>query len=197
MATSQALGMSTQSFTYQKPNEHNYLLGVVKTLELAGEADIVEMLRGAKCTIRDTTTYSRKRWDAYWTSVDFAVPIAKLKTLDDVTKEKLIKACSQVMPAGVGFDVMEVTMSPLLADEEPQEAIVAEPVPSSPPSKKVFLVHGHDSTATDKLTKMLRSMELEPVVLREQPEMGRVLIEKLEDHARDVGYAFILLTPDV
>jgi hypothetical protein len=190
--------MSTQPFTYQKPNERNYLLGVVKTLELAGEADIAEMLRGARCAIRDTTTYSRKRWDAYWTSVDFAVPIAKLRTLDEDTKKKLIDVCSRVMPPEVGFDVMEVTMSPLLADEvrEPTEAIVAEPVPPSPPSRKVFVVHGLDSTATDKLTKMLRSMELEPIVLREQPEMGRVLIEKLEDHARDVGYAFILLTPD-
>jgi predicted nucleotide-binding protein len=36
---------------------------------------------------------------------------------------------------------------------------------------------------------------LEPVVLHRQPDKGRTIIEKFEQHS-DVGYAFILLTPD-
>jgi predicted nucleotide-binding protein len=188
--------MSTQGFTYQKPNERSYFLGVIRLLELAGEAHILEMLRGGKCTIRDTTTYSRKRWDAYWTSVDFAVPIPKLRNLDENDKQKLIDACSKAMPTEVGFDIMDVTMSPLLTGEEPQETAGAQTAPSSPPSSKVFVVHGHDTAAREELARILEKMDLQPVILHEQAEKGRVLIEKLEQHASDVGYAFILLTPD-
>jgi len=189
--------MGTQGFTYQKPNERSYLLGVIKVLELDGEAQIADMLKAARCAIRDTTTFSRKRWDAYWTSIDFAVPIAKLVSLDENTKQKLIDACSRTMPAEVGFDVMDVTVSPLLTKEqEPQETSVAQVAPSGPPSKKVFLVHGRDSAARKELARILEKMGLEPVILHEQPEKGRVLIEKLEDHTSDVGYAFVLLTPD-
>jgi predicted nucleotide-binding protein len=189
--------MSTQGFTYQKPNERSYLFGVIKVLELAGEAQIADMLRGAKCTIRDTTTYSRKRWDAYWTSVDFAVLIPKLRTLDEDAKQKLIDVCSKTMPAEVGFDIMDVTMSPLLAaEQEPQETPGAETGPSSPPSTKVFVVHGHDSAARKKLAQILEKMGLQPVILHEQADKGRALIEKLEEDTSDVGYAFVLLTPD-
>jgi predicted nucleotide-binding protein len=188
--------MSTQKWTYQKPNERSYLLGVIRLLELADEAHIVDLLRGAKCTIRDTTTYSRKRWDAYWTSIDFAVPIPKLRNLDENDKQKLIDACSKAMPAEAGFDIMDVTMSPLLTGEEPQEAASAQTASSSPPSSKVFVVHGHDSAARKRLVSILERMGLQPVVLHEQPEEGRVLIEKLEKNTSDVGYGFILLTPD-
>lgn len=38
-------------------------------------------------------------------------------------------------------------------------------------------------------------MGLQPVVLHRQPDGGRTIIEKFEAYA-DVGYAFILLTPD-
>lgn len=38
-------------------------------------------------------------------------------------------------------------------------------------------------------------MELEPVILHEQPNKGRTIIEKFEEHA-DVRFAVVLLTPD-
>ena len=38
-------------------------------------------------------------------------------------------------------------------------------------------------------------MKLEPVILHEQPNEGRTIIEKFEQHA-DVGFAVVLLTPD-
>ncbi len=62
-------------------------------------------------------------------------------------------------------------------------------------SNKVFIVHGHDEVAKNELEIMLRDMGLEPVVLHRQVDGGMTIIEKFEHHA-DVGYAFILLTPD-
>lgn len=61
--------------------------------------------------------------------------------------------------------------------------------------KKVFVVHGHDEIAKTNLEIFLREIGLEPVVLHRQADEGLTIIEKFEKHS-DVGYAFILLTPD-
>lgn len=63
-------------------------------------------------------------------------------------------------------------------------------------SKKVFIVHGRDELAKTNLEILLKEMELEPIVLHRQPDEGQTVIEKFEKHGSDVGYAFILLTPD-
>jgi predicted nucleotide-binding protein len=62
-------------------------------------------------------------------------------------------------------------------------------------SNKVFVVHGHDDVAKSALEILLSEIGLEPIVLHRQADQGQTIIEKLEKHA-DVGYAFILLTPD-
>jgi predicted nucleotide-binding protein len=62
-------------------------------------------------------------------------------------------------------------------------------------TKKVFVVHGHDEVAKANLEIFLREIGLEPVVLHRQADEGLTIIEKFERHS-DVGYAFILLTPD-
>lgn len=62
-------------------------------------------------------------------------------------------------------------------------------------SKKIFIVHGHDDQATSELALLLSRLELEPIILHEQPSEGMTVIEKLEKYS-DVGYAFVLLTPD-
>jgi len=64
-----------------------------------------------------------------------------------------------------------------------------------PLNKKVFVVHGHDELAKTSLEAFLREKGLEPVILQRQADQGSTIIEKLERHS-DVGYAFILLTPD-
>lgn len=66
---------------------------------------------------------------------------------------------------------------------------------SQPKSKKVFVVHGHDDVAKTSLEVFLHEIGLEPVVLHRQADQGLTVIEKFEKHS-DVGYAFILLTPD-
>lgn len=62
-------------------------------------------------------------------------------------------------------------------------------------SRKVFVVHGHDDAAKSELEALLNEMSLEPIVLHRQPDKGRTLIEKFEEHG-DAGYAIVLLTPD-
>ena len=59
----------------------------------------------------------------------------------------------------------------------------------------IFLVHGHDERVLHETARFLETLEQDVVVLREQPNQGRTIIEKFEDHA-DVGFAVVLLTGD-
>ena len=62
-------------------------------------------------------------------------------------------------------------------------------------TKKVFIVHGHDEEMKQTTARVLSKLGLEPIILHEQPNEGKTLIEKFEKHA-DVGYAVVLLSPD-
>ena len=60
---------------------------------------------------------------------------------------------------------------------------------------RVFLVHGHDEAVLHEVARFLEHLEQDVVVLREQPNGGRTIIEKFEDYS-DVAFAVVLLTPD-
>lgn len=61
--------------------------------------------------------------------------------------------------------------------------------------RRVFLVHGHDNGLLHEVARYLQKLGLAPIVLREQPNSGRTIIEKFVDYS-DVAYAVVLLTPD-
>lgn len=79
---------------------------------------------------------------------------------------------------------------------EDPEATTNRDVPVKKDSRKVFIVHGRDEIARLEVEKLLKKLELEPVVLFEQPNKGRSLIEKFEQESEPVGFAVVLLTPD-
>jgi predicted nucleotide-binding protein len=60
---------------------------------------------------------------------------------------------------------------------------------------KVFIVHGHNEVLLHEVEKFLSKLKLEVIILREQPNRGRTIIEKFEDLA-DAAYAIVLMTPD-
>lgn len=63
-------------------------------------------------------------------------------------------------------------------------------------SNKVFIVHGHDSLMKETTARTLSKLGLDPIILHEQPDGGRTIIEKFEENSSEVGYAIILLTAD-
>ena len=69
------------------------------------------------------------------------------------------------------------------------------PAKSGPAARKVFVVHGHDDSARESVARFLEKLEFEPIILHEQANQGRTIIEKVEAHS-DVGFAVVLLTPD-
>ena len=67
---------------------------------------------------------------------------------------------------------------------------------SAPLGNSVFIVHGHDDGAKHSVARMIDRLGLSPIILDEQPQAGRTIIEKFEEHAGEVGFAIVLLTPD-
>jgi CheY-like chemotaxis protein len=63
---------------------------------------------------------------------------------------------------------------------------------------RCFIVHGHDESTVGELRTFLKSrLDLgNATVLREQPNLGRTLIDKFEHEASNVDMVFVLLTPD-
>lgn len=60
---------------------------------------------------------------------------------------------------------------------------------------RVFIVHGHDAGFKETVARFVSKLRLEPVILHEQANVGRTIIEKLEQHLA-VDFAIVLLTAD-
>ena len=62
-------------------------------------------------------------------------------------------------------------------------------------SRDVFVVHGHDEKRVQEVARVIEKLGLNPIVLREQPNGGRTIIEKFEALS-DVDFAVVLMTAD-
>lgn len=62
-------------------------------------------------------------------------------------------------------------------------------------SRKIFIVHGHDNEMKLDVARLLERLDFEPIILSEQPEQGRTIIEKFEEES-DVEFAVVLLSAE-
>ncbi len=60
----------------------------------------------------------------------------------------------------------------------------------------MFIVHGHDAVLKNELARLLEKLDFVPIILHEQPDRGQTIIQKLGREITDVGFAFVVLTPD-
>lgn len=61
--------------------------------------------------------------------------------------------------------------------------------------KKVFIVHGHDGELKQSVARIVEKQGIEAVILSEQVNQGRTIIEKFEDYS-DVSGAICLFSAD-
>jgi len=80
--------------------------------------------------------------------------------------------------------------------DEKQGILEITPQDKSSISNKIFIVHGHDSAIKEATARTLTKLGLEPIILHEQADGGRTIIEKFEENSSEVGFAVILLTAD-
>lgn len=72
---------------------------------------------------------------------------------------------------------------------------VLEPKKEQPiSSNKIFIVHGRDHNLLTQVENALMKLGLDPIVLQEQVNNGKTIIEKIEE-CTDVGFGIVLYTP--
>ena len=60
---------------------------------------------------------------------------------------------------------------------------------------KIFIVHGHNGELKQSVARIIEKQGIEAVILSEQANQGRTIIEKFENYG-DVGGAICLFTSD-
>ena len=101
-----------------------------------------------------------------------------------------------------GLDSAAATLRSMIREvqeywDDPQEPSPAETPETPHPvnTNRVFVIHGRDRGTRDTVANFLRKLELEPVILEEQPDQGLTVIEKFEQ-TDSGGFVVALLTPD-
>lgn len=114
--------------------------------------------------------------------------IGKQLSRDDIRHELLARLQS-------GREILEFFVS---LQQHPREAQLNRSIRRQVPttnSRRVFVVHGHDHGTKEMIGRYLSRLDLEPIILHEQANQGRTVMEKFHAHAA-VDYAIVLFTPD-
>lgn len=84
-----------------------------------------------------------------------------------------------------------------MKSEVPEQTISdkVSKVNSSETNNDIFIVHGHNNEIKINVARTLEKLGLNPIILHEQANAGKTIIEKFEEHS-NVGFAIILLTDD-
>jgi predicted nucleotide-binding protein len=115
------------------------------------------------------------------------------------TAENSLLSAYLVRRAAVPTNGRESDIStPTLPSRRPTPSdSLTEPARSSSGSpNRVFVVHGQNEGARAAVVQHLRDVGLDPIVLHEQPNMGRHLLTKFIQSAELVTFAVVLMTDD-
>ena len=135
--------------------------------------------------------------DAY---TDFNEPRRILLTSTPLS-DKLLRWYQNPMSSSINS--LESIRDQLELYDEPSEMLQAisgnegvSAMPQSTFGNEVFIVHGHDDEAKETVARFVENFGIEATILHEQANRGQTIPEKFEEHASEVGFAIILLTPD-
>jgi predicted nucleotide-binding protein len=63
-------------------------------------------------------------------------------------------------------------------------------------TNKVFIVHGHNEEMKQTVARTVEKLGLESIILHEQANQGKTIIEKFEKHSYEASFAIVLLSSD-
>jgi len=119
-----------------------------------------------------------------------------LRPLGDVDLYKELERVNRqylsTRPRRRGFITVEDSSGVVNAPQHDSEAAGA----ALPEVNSVFIVHGHDEGAVQSVARFVEKLGISPVILHEQINKGRTVIEKFEDFAGRAGFAIVIMTPD-
>jgi predicted nucleotide-binding protein len=131
-------------------------------------------------------------------TVDLSMGFTNLQVLE--TKEELSITNSQEETWTVAL-MSGRDVSNLLTPRTPRqisiddESNLQDTVSLDSKNREVFIVHGHNHEPMHEVARLLTQLKLTPIILSEQPNEGKTVIEKLERHS-SASFAVVLLTPD-
>lgn len=91
-------------------------------------------------------------------------------------------------------DINKVALIDCSAAE--QKHPINEVVEEKPLSKDIFIVHGHSEEMKQIVARVVTKLGLNPIILHEQANEGRTIIDKFEINAENIQFAIILLSGD-
>lgn len=117
-------------------------------------------------------------------------PNERLKNLKERTKKKIENLEQLKEKTDLLKSEVEITTYTRVPESN-------DPIATAPDTlnKQVFIVHGHNDTVKVNVARTLEKLGLTPIILHEQPNEGRTIIEKFEKYSK-VGFAIVLLTDD-
>lgn len=59
-------------------------------------------------------------------------------------------------------------------------------------SKNVFIVHGHNENIKEKIARYIEKLGYNPIILNEQADGGKTIIQKFEDNVNDLCYGIVI-----
>lgn len=129
--------------------------------------------------------FTPRDWDERTVSEKRAAVHTLLSWADDDLLEGLQELAASAQAGNVWADV-----SPKVSSASPLQK-------SSSFEGSIFVVHGHARAALHEAVRVLeRGTGREVIVLHEQANAGRTILEKFEDHASSAAFAVVLLTGD-
>lgn len=138
----------------------------------------------------ETLDYERYMWAAHLRSGGMFLPGhgPSIRAVQQEVEEGRQKAIATLEEIIARFNE-ELELAPPESEPRPQA------MRAGAESRRVFVVHGHDGEAREAVARFLQEIDFEPIILHEQANRGRTVIEKVEAYG-DVGFAVVLLTPD-
>lgn len=107
----------------------------------------------------------------------------------DTPESEFIKACQ------TDLKTVKLIFRDYLKDMETEVDTYKPGNQTSNLNSKIFIVHGHDKGLQQEVARVLEKQGLQPIILNEQTNQGRTIIEKIE-HNSDVQAAVCLFTSD-
>jgi predicted nucleotide-binding protein len=102
-------------------------------------------------------------------------------------------AISYVIPQEIAVLESVLERLSLLLPESAAQSLIGRASNEAP----IFIVHGSDTLRAESVARTVTlSTGRKTIILRDEPNSGRTIIEKFEQHAAEVSYAIIVLTPD-
>lgn len=151
-------------------------------------------------SLQDTFGNNTIEYNRYGAASSFEWPIVVHR--GQSSHHRIIKYVSDARTRSLQLLTAAISMlKDRLKDLEEDELSIApvshfEKTTQQRTSRRIFIVHGQDDGTKEAVARFISSIGFDPIILHEQPNKGRTIIQKFRDEASDVGFAIVLLTPD-